>query len=425
MKNLVTLAGVFLCSFAFSQSVWVANLVIFRQGLNNEGGEVLALRSDPLKSIGQAQASDAFAADEHSNYVSLGFGGEIELSFEQPVKNIEGFDIKVHETTYGNPSCKRYPEKIMLFASQDGCNWYFCGYGCQDTEFELGDLNWAQYVKIIDVSPYGNFEPYGICDGYDVDAVEGYAIESNPTPSLLVPGTAQKMISFQQGLRKNGTPVTTARSNPNNALGLPQGTEVVNFVSLGLGGQLVLKFDYTVFNQESFDFQITETSYGNPPCSQYPEKALVEVSMDGITWTEIGIHCLDVMIDMNPVMCFQYIRITDRSAATAFSGSADGYDVDGVFTFANCGNQQRAEFDDVVTMNDESDIVLAPNPFDEKITINTTTAKRVTVYNYIGSRVKEYKNVGNEINTQELPAGIYYFDVITPSGTTTHKLYKK
>ena len=144
MKKLLTLIMALLCQVSWSQSVWVGQVLSFNQGLNNDGVIVNPLRSNPNHCVGMAQSSDQYTSDPDANYVSLGFKGEMVVMMESPVKNIEGVDLRVHETTIGTPPCRRYPEKIMLFASQDNCNWYFCGYGCQDSEFDLGELNWAQ-----------------------------------------------------------------------------------------------------------------------------------------------------------------------------------------------------------------------------------------------------------------------------------------
>lgn len=424
MKKILIFYFSILCKIGLSQSVWINQILEFNQGLNNDSVEVNTLRSNPDNCLGIAQASDVYTIDSSSNFVALGFGGELVAIFRNPVKNIEGMDLKVHETTFGTPPCKRYPEKIMLFASQDGCNWIYLGEGCQDAEFDLGELNWAQYIKVIDISPRGNFDPFGTCDGYDIDAIEGYVADTNAIPTQLIPNSAQRVINFQQGLRKNGTAVTLSRSNPINSLGLPQGTDIVNFVSLGFGGQLTLKFDFVVFNNEGFDFQITETTYGNPECSQYPEKAVIEISLDGINWNSLGIVCLDAVIDMNPIPYFQYIRITDKSPKTMFSGTADGYDVDGVFLLSNCGLVKRVDFDDIVTMNEESEVTVLPNPFNDKLVINSKELKEVIIYNYTGSTVKRYKDVISDINTEELPKGIYYIEIISPTNRTTHKLVK-
>lgn len=424
MKKLLTLCMAIMCQISFSQSVWVGQVLTFNQGLNNDSNVVNQLRSNPTNCLGVAQQTDEFSEDSLSNYVSLGFGGELTVMMESPIKNIDGLDFKIHETTFNSPNCKRYPESVMVFVSQDNCNWYFSGTGCQDALFDLGELNWARYIKLVDVSPKGNFDPFGVCDGYDVDGIEGFMVEDELIPTTLIPNSAQHVVSFNQGLRKNGTPVSPARSNPNNAIGIPQGTENVNFVSLGFGGQLVLKFDFVVFNRDGFDFKITETTYGNPECPQYPEEAIIEVSMDNIEWQYLGLYCLDGMVEMDSVKFFQYIRITDKSRSSAFSSSADGYDVDGVFSFTNCNLQTKVDFDDVVTMNDDSEIILSPNPFNDKIIISKNETHNVSIYNFTGIKVKEYKNVTDQIDTSDLPKGVYYLEIVDKQNRTTHKLYK-
>jgi hypothetical protein len=425
MKTILTLfAGIF-CQISVAQSIWVDEIVSFNQGLNNDGQVIGQLRSNPLHAIGQAQSSDTPTSEENANYVSLGFGGEIVLKFSDPVKNIEGNDIILYETTFNNPNCRRYPEKVQAFVSQDNCNWYYVGEACQDGEFDLGEMNWAQYIKIIDVSPYGNFEPFGVCDGYDIDGVEGIQKETNPTPTTLIGGSAQKVMSYTPGIRKNGTPITPARTNPLNALGIPQGTEVINFVSLGFGGQLVLKFDFVIFNEDGDDIKITETSYGNPLCSEYPEKALIEVSMDGIHWTLLGEACMDSYIEMGYIKYFQYIRFSDRSPLSQFSSSSDGYDVDGVISLHYCSTQSRVDFDDVITANDDIDVSLSPNPFIDEVIINKTELSNVEIYDYVGKIVKSIKGVTGKIETKDLPNGIYYIKVISKQNTTLHKMFKK
>jgi len=414
----------FLCQISFSQTFWVKDVINFKQGLNNDGDSVLVERSNTDKVIGFAENSDSFTEDSVCNYLSLGFGGDLVVLMDHPIKNIDGFDLKVYETTFGSPTCRRYPEKIMLFASQDNCNWYFCGYGCQDSEFDLGELNWAQYIRLIDISSYGFFDPHGPCDGYDLDGIEGYQIEDSLTMTELIPGSAQSVVFFNQGLKKDGSPVALSRSNPENSLGIPQGTETVNFVSLGFGGQIVLKFDFTVFNKESFDFKITETTYNNPECEEYSEMVYVEVSMDGENWVELGIICLDGMVDLDTVPYFQYIRITDRSPLSEFTNSADGYDVDGVFELNSCTMDYRVDFDDIITMNEKPELIIKPNPFNNVINFNISEEKEVIIYNFVGKLIDRYQNVTDSINTSYLPSGIYYLEVRTKQTITTHKLVK-
>jgi hypothetical protein len=111
-------------------------------------------------------------------------------------------------------------------------------------------------------------------------------------------------------------------------LGVPQGTNVVNFVSLGFGGKITLRFKYAVENNANgLDLQVVETSYGNPSCNAYPEKARFEGSLDGTTWTDLGELCQDGKLEMGTLPYLHLLRITDVSDKTKFGSSADGFDV--------------------------------------------------------------------------------------------------
>ena len=50
---------------------------------------------------------------------------------------------------------------------------------------------------------------------------------------------ASSVENFDQGLQKDGDAVAANRSDPTQALGAPQLTDSINFVSLGIGGELV------------------------------------------------------------------------------------------------------------------------------------------------------------------------------------------
>ena len=101
MKTLLTFMMALLCQVSLSQSIWVGQVLSFDQRLNNNGESVSPLRSNSLNCIGMAQSSDSFTPDTNANYVSLGFKGEMVVMMESAVKNVEGMDLKVHETTFG------------------------------------------------------------------------------------------------------------------------------------------------------------------------------------------------------------------------------------------------------------------------------------------------------------------------------------
>lgn len=422
-------------------SCYAEEVVSFNQGPTNDLiSSVAADRSNPENALGEPEGTDAI------NFVSLGFGGDIVLKFGSPIKNGEGADVRVVETSYGNPSCNRWPEKIRAFASQDGCNWIWLGDECQDADFDLGSLAWAQYVKLVDISPVDGVyigPNVGLVtngDAYDVDGViclNGY--EENPVLAEVGEG-ASEVISYIQGTRKNGTPITASRTNPDNALGVPQNTEAVNFVALGFGGSLVLKFPYVIFdNPSTTDLDIVETSFGNPSCASYPEEALVEGSLDGENWIVLGEICLDEEVDINSAGVIQYIRITDRSAASSFGGSADGFDVDGVVVInKDCGeeNVESRIGDNITTANEVAGIEVYPNPFDVVTNVVISTGDQdnfavITVSNYLGQAISaERVNVGassvitHTLNLDAVKSGIYFIAVETNSSREVVKVVK-
>jgi len=414
---------------------YATSVVSFNQLKRNDGSFVPVAQSDPSRALGVPQN------DESQNFVSLGFGGSITLSFDGAIANGEGTDIRVVESTFNNAICPRYPERVRAFASQDGCHFVYLGEGCQDFEFDLGSLEWAQYIRLVDASPLGvPYQGQSIVDGYDVDGVMCLnGTLSNPVPAAVELG-ANEAISYTPGLRRNGTPVEPARANPANALGLPQNTNTVNFVSLGFGGSLVLKFDYVVFdNPLANDLKVVETSFGNPACTSFPELATVEVSLDGVNWTLISTVCQDGEIDITTAGTIQYVRLTDRSKASAFSGTADGYDVDGVVVINQlCGNSNAlSRIMDDVTFRDESFSAAAyPNPAHDQVmlTVQTTESDNqlnINVMNALGQVVKtervnctEGSTVQHSLMLNDLTQGIYFVSIETTSGKEVIRITK-
>jgi hypothetical protein len=227
-------------SLPVTPAACVATEVInFTPGTTND----LLTPIDPARlitanALGMPEDSDV--ASSNYNFLSLGFGGAVTLKFAYPIHNGEGNDLYVVETTFGNYSgnCNRYPEKIRAFGSQDGCNWIWLGDGCQNTFFDFKTLGWIQYVKLQDISDISHPFGGGLADGYDLDGVVClHGEELNPVPAALSNQFATGFSDFSQGMMKNGNAVPTPRSDAANALGDPQGTDVVNFVSLGFGGQ--------------------------------------------------------------------------------------------------------------------------------------------------------------------------------------------
>ena len=366
---------------------------------------------DPARQIltnvlGSPQESDVATPASAYNFVALGFGGQITLKFANPIHNGAGDDLYVVETTFGSNSgnCARYPEKIRAFASQDNCNWVYLGEGCQNSYFDLQGLAWAQYVKLIDMSNItANFG--GMADGYDLDGIVCLnGEEANPTLSTASADYATEAMDYLPGTMKNGGAVPSARSNKDNAVGAPQNSDVVNFVSLGFGGKITLKFAYVVFDKAGDDLMLVETSYGNPSCNNYPETARLEVSLDNNNWiTLTESYCLDQAIDIagSGATMFHYLRISDASqmSSSRFPGTADGFDVDGVIvTQPGCTSTPAARMaaelgnDNTQIADEVAEVSVFPNPFTETQSIKLSTSNtdetfEVSIINTLGQVV--------------------------------------
>lgn len=136
---------------------------------------------------------------------------------------------------------------------------------------------------------------------------------------------ADTVVSSSQALRKNGTAVLPARSNPTAALGIAENNTLDgSFFSLGFGGSITLGFDNGI-SGGTLVVEATNPGYPN-------EKAQVEVSPDGTTWTVAGTVTTDGEVALpQSVSCAKFVRLTDTSNAADFADdTADAYDVDGV-----------------------------------------------------------------------------------------------
>ena len=420
-------------------------VVSYNPGKRFDGSDVPTLRANPEKALGEPDKSDATTTEANVNFVALGFGGELTVKFLLPIKNGPGADVRVWETTFApsTGNCAVYPESINVFASQDGCNWKYIGTGCQDTDFDLenGGLGWAQYIRLVDVSPKASFASVGhITDGYDVDGIEclnGY--ESDPIFEELDCQFATFIVDYAPGPRKNASAPLVERQNADNSLGEPQRVDNLNFVSLGYGGSLILGFSCVIFDKPGNDIEIVETSFGPQTCTSYPEKAQIFGSLDLNSWDYLGEVCLDGFIDFGGKGPFQFIRIQDDSNPANFGNGndQDGYDVDGVVVLqpgCNGGARYSAPNNNLST---SSEINVYPNPFSDFVTldfINGVSENRlnITVFNYMGQKViDEQISVATEtafrqqIDLGAYPKGFYIINVNSGNSVKTFKVIKQ
>lgn len=268
-----------------------------------------------------------------------------------------------------------------------------------------------------------------------------------------------EIVSFRQGTQGNGRPVRTDRSDARKALGEPQGSDAVgSFVSLGFGGELVLKFTGVVYNREGNDLAVIETSYNGPSCRIYPETAEVFASQDGINWTSIGTNCLDGEYDLGALSWAQYIKVVDISDPSRFNGSGDGFDVDGIVCLGDVVQdpgdgalrEQRGIKDyfagTTYVQNDPEGMPLGivaeafPNPFEGSVALDILLQNEgevaVKVYSVMGQEVADIQPGvlsrgthtlewnGTDKKGSRVPAGLYIVKVVQGELNYSLKVYK-
>lgn len=155
------------------------------------------------------------------------------------------------------------------------------------------------------------------------------------------------VIGSQQGLRYDGKPVVTARSNPQAVLTLGKGQSEENFFSLGFGGQIEVEFSHVIFTGDEVSIiTVVEDTWGS---NFYPEeKASVFVSQNGIDWILVGTASNQPTSQGNQIKSTftlpagieyaRYVKLVDTTEREAFAGlptgtrnAADGFDVNAIY----------------------------------------------------------------------------------------------
>lgn len=160
---------------------WATEVIDFNQGTTRDGEDVTDTRSDPYKSLGE----------DDGLFFSLGYNGNITLSFEQWVVNTEGNDLSFHEVTWGDRSAYGV-EKAEVFVSQDGESWVSIGEvtnqdngdGVSYKDISSTGWAWIKFVKLVDTTE----DPVlpSDADGYDLDALDVvYGVCDEPDDSPL------------------------------------------------------------------------------------------------------------------------------------------------------------------------------------------------------------------------------------------------
>ena len=149
------------CAYALTD--YVDGVVSFAQGDKKNGDPIDPSRSDPNAALGA----------EDGTFVSLGYGGELILSF--PIFVGGNLTITAYETTWGSYA----EENADVYVSDDAVNWTLIGTASNlvsqpnnvphPSVFDLGE-DCIKYVKIVDAT---DSSLHGATsDGFDIDAVK-------------------------------------------------------------------------------------------------------------------------------------------------------------------------------------------------------------------------------------------------------------
>jgi len=138
------------------------------QGQRKDGTDVRAERSDSTQALTPGTGFEP-------TFYSLGFGGSIEVSFDCPITNGVGDDLRIGEVTHGT-----YPlETADVYAWDDTTSmWVLLGEATNtntvsaqrsESDFDLGGLGSTKRIRIVDTSDPAAFE--ATADGFDLDGI--------------------------------------------------------------------------------------------------------------------------------------------------------------------------------------------------------------------------------------------------------------
>jgi len=412
------------------EGCFASEVLAYNPGLMSDGQPITdPERLDSSRALGAPQLDDTF------NFVSLGYGGNLIIGFGGVVMNGPGADISVAETTFGNVTFASYPESANVFVTQNGVDYFLVGslttkeVGMFDIDDAGQGFEFITAVKIMDTTPEGSPSD----DGFDVDGVEALN-GCAPFPDGIPGGCeAGVVLSYVQGTQSNGSPIATNRTNSAMALGTPEGTDALVFVTLGYGGSLILAFDGSIPNEAGDDIEVVETSFGTPGCLAYREYADVYVSQNGVNYFFTRTICKsDNMVDIDDAgQGFAFVNFVKIVNNDELSTTPDGFDVDGVRAIHNCEEGNVAP--GVVADFTESRLSSMPNPSDGRstVTFNVSQTAQTTldVYDMSGRNVSTLFNQVAQENQEyrisfegaHLPIGVYIFRLNTGSDAIISK----
>ena len=221
------------------------------EGTRKNGGVIDAIRTEtPENVLGTPEGTDDYV------FTTLGYGGEITLTFDGAVMNQEGDDLLFVETSFYNPTgCENDGEYADIYVSADNISYYFAGTICKtNNKIDISDaanFEYIYYVKVVN-----NDELSITYDAYDLDGVvvlstcEGFDINTYSVHSSLSIGDVN---TNDIGLKTYPNPTT--------------GVSYIEFTAQTSGHVLIEVYDINgrniaeVFNKEAFSGQQYKTNF--------------------------------------------------------------------------------------------------------------------------------------------------------------------
>jgi hypothetical protein len=416
-------------------------VLAFNQGPQTNGQPVVDERSIAAAATGMPDASNA-----PGGFVSLGVGGSITLGFPGIVNDGPGNDILIYETSFSGDVCGLGDDETAdIELSQNGTDFVLVGSICRDGGVDIAGSG-LDYVTAIRIT---NNIGTGTLDGYDVDGVVA-VYDCGPIPEITGGDCyASEVFEYEPGTTLGGAMIEASRTDGNNALGEPEGTDGIVFATLGYGdgendGFIVVGFNGIVINGPGYDIEVVETSFGNPGCAAYPEYADVSVSEDGIDFYFAGTICKgenqvdisDAELLAGQTLDVTHVKIANRSD---LSSTPDGFDVDGVIAIYNCegiiegpalaiNNGSEAQAD-----RQQGTLVSHPNPTRGNSVVTFSPAytgyTTVEVFDMSGRSIAViFSQVADggtqyrvDFNGVSLPNGVYIYRMTTIDETIIEK----
>ncbi len=213
---------------------------------------------------------------------------------------------------------------------------------------------------------------------------------------------ATEALEYIQGTRDNGGPLAANRTDANQALGEPEGTDQMVFVTLGYGGSIILGFDGYVPNLDGDDLEVVETSFNNPGCESYPEYADVYVSANGVDFFFAETVCKgDNGVDISEAGDFESILLVKLVNNEELTTTFDGYDLDGVRAIHNCVPEMSNPYcSNETVIFDESDNIIRLTAMGWYQECSGEYGRRWRIRNGSDSAIEAYYNFADDATMQ-------------------------